>query len=139
MSDANFTWNVFYRGKEGFKEHLQATAENADALVGARAAVLKTLTEIGATPENDGLRGGGSRAPYAQRGIPIPASGPADPMATAAVAAGVAKVCPIHNVPLVYKAGGFSRNKFNADGSPKAYSASNRCPERNCTTIEWLS
>jgi len=134
MSDAKFTWNVFYRGKEGFKEHIQATAEDGSALAGARKSVLDTLSQIGATPEVDAPRGRGSYSSGPQR----PAG--ADAMAKAAVAAGVvSEVCPVHNSALVYKEGGLSKTKTLPDGSPKPFSPSYRCPERNCTTIKWVS
>lgn len=134
MADGKFVWNVFFKGPEGFKEHIQATAEDGEALAGARAAVLGTLKTIGASPEADGPRG---QRGYSNR----PASGgPApDPMVAAAAATGVAKVCAVHNVAMVYKPAGFSQTKKDASGNPKPYSASYRCPERNCTSIEWMS
>jgi hypothetical protein len=128
VSDAKFTWNVFFRGKEGYKEHIQAQVEDGPSLGEARTTVLKTLDEIGAKPEEERKTG---------QNYSRPAQAPS--LAGDAAAQGaVSKACPVHGGAMVYKQGGLSRTKTLPNGQPKPYSASLRCPVQGCTQVEWL-
>jgi hypothetical protein len=130
VADAKFSWNIFFRGPEGYKEHVQAQFEDGTELGTARTNVLTVLKEIGAKPEEE-------RKQYPQQRT-APDQGAQNLAAQAAAQGAVQKACPVHGSPMQYKAGGFSRTKTDAAGNPKPYSASLRCPEQGCNQVEWL-
>jgi hypothetical protein len=67
--------------------------------------------------EQGGARSGGSDKPFVERPAPPePNDGG----------------CPVHDVDWKLVPAGFSKNKTNADGTPKRYNAFWACPERGC-------
>jgi len=65
---------------------------------------------------DQGSSGGGSNKPFVERPAPPHPSG----------------TCPVHDTEWKLIPAGFSKNKTNADGSPKRYNAFWTCPERGC-------
>jgi hypothetical protein len=65
---------------------------------------------------DQGGSSGGSDRPFVERPAPPQPSG----------------TCPIHGTDWKLIPAGFSRNKTNADGTPKRYNAFWTCPERGC-------
>lgn len=50
----------------------------------------------------------------------------------------MAKFCPTHGKEMTFHEAGVSRTKKNADGSPKSFNASWRCPVQDCKEIVWI-
>lgn len=105
------SWDLFYRGADGFGEHFQVTADDSAPIIKGRAQLLEWLKSIGAKP--------------LPRDIDFPSKAPpvraaADPMLAAAqqvLGAKVSRTCPIHNVEMKHVPAGFStrtNKQYNA-------------------------
>ena len=115
--DGQYTWDVFYKGQEGFAEHIQVAFDDFEELMKARQVVNLALTAANAETlprDKDNQRGG-----FAPKGAAQ--AGPRQP--TPQAQPGVTPVCPIDGATMNFRKAGVSQNTGNP--YPAFWSCSN--------------
>lgn len=103
---AKYTWDIFYKGKEGYAEHIQVAFDDLSDLQVARQATNVWLGSIEAETlprDKDNQRSGGG---YAPKTAPQQAN-------PAVQQSGVTPVCPNDGATMQFRAAGVSRNTGN--------------------------
>lgn len=109
QKEATYTWDIFYKGKEGYAEHIQVGFEDTKQLQEARQGIVMWLGAIEAETlprDKDNPKGG-----YAPRAA-------APRQQTPQAQPGVQPVCPIDGAPMEFRQGGISGPQSRNPGAP---------------------
>ena len=92
MADkANFSYDLFFRGPEGFGEHFQITSETAEDLLKGRTPLINALAIMDAKPLPRDMENQGRSYPPRTQGS-APSSPPPTP--------GTVPICPVDSAPM---------------------------------------
>jgi hypothetical protein len=113
---ANFSYDLFFRGPEGFGEHFQITSESAEDLLKGRSPLINALAIMDAKPLPRDMENQGRS--YPARGGPPRPAGAGSP--SQKPQPGVTPVCPVDGGHMTMKTGVKGPNT-QAPGDPYAF------------------